>query len=1654
MEFIINLMLFLMFEKKLKHHMKKLFAGLILSLGCSVIAFGQSSLRLKAQDGVYQIQEGNFSDLTVGSRAFDDAEQKFFGILHYAEIPSAQEVEDLKKQGVEFDYVLPVRAYMVSIPLNNLNAVKRTTTASAFYAIPTATRMSARMRNKEFPDWMWVDGGKAEIQLSVFRGADWNNRVQRITAAGFELISYDSFSGTLLVRGFLPKVDDLMHMPFVQYIHETDEPGQPENYEARSSHRVAAVQQTHPTYDGRGVVLGIGDDGDIGPHIDYQGRIIVNKSGQSNGNHGDHVTGTAFGAGNLESRATGMAPGADLAYYNYPDNLDDVDGDYATYGVRITNSSYSNGCNAGYTSRTNNMDNDAIQNRSLLHVFSAGNSGTSNCGYGAGSGWGNITGGHKAGKNVIATANIMKDDVLANSSSRGPASDGRIKPEIAAVGTSVYSCNGGNIYNSSTGTSMAAPGAAGALAVMYSAYKQNNGNMDPAGGLMKAVMMNTADDMGNPGPDFLYGFGRINILNAVDVIENNHYMMDTISNGQSNTHSIVVPGNVSQLKVMLYWTDPAASPTAQTALINDLDFSMQFGGAGTTWQPWVLDPTPNAAALNSNAVRGTDTLNNVEQITLDDPSAGTYTLDVNATNIPLGVQEYFITYQIVLDEIRVDYPFGGESMIPFTSEQIRWTAPSGTGNFTIEFSGNNGQTWSTLSSSVSSNDRIFNWNGLPNLTTHEALIRVTRGSQSATSDPFSLFRVPDNISVAAACPDSMLITWNAVPGATHYDVLILGAKYMDSVTTSSTNVATVYNVNPYVDQWISVRARKDSTIVGRRADAVLKSPGLINCSIQDDIELQFITSPSRGMQDCQSSSFIPSLRVKNEGVNMATNFDLWISYTGAGGPLSQMITITDTLMAGQVMDYSFNNPWSFASGLYNVSAAVSYSNDDNPFNDSLETDVLVSFSSGTQSFPYANTLDGFINCPTASNCDQTTCILADGFQNISNNVVGGDNIDWRTNSGPTPSNNTGPSADYSTGTASGNYLYLEASNGCELQEAILSSPCVDLSGSTLPKFRFWYHMYGADVGELHVDLIADGRAYFDIVPALVGDQGNQWRSIEIDLTPFVGDIVNIQIRGITGPGFASDIAIDHFEWLEINSAPSVDFTPNTVSACLNQAVGFTDISTNSPTQWEWKFFPNTVSFVNGTSANSQNPSVEFSAFGTYDIRLIATNTFGSDSVDYVGAVNILAPVSSISEDFENIAVGFPSPGFEIVNPDNDDTWQRELVLGSTGAQSRTISVENFNYNAAGQEDWFVTPQISMPATGNMYLKWDLAYAYYSNTFSDALEIRVSTDCGTTFSNVIYSQSGSSLATAGQQTNNWSPNAASDWRTDSLDLSNFLGQDISIAFVNINGYGNNIYIDNINVYDPAVSAPVASISQSDTAVCGGVPVNFSMPTPSGGVTYNWDFGPGASPATAVGAGPHTVTYSTGGNKTISLSASNTGGQATANSTLDVTPATIANFAYTQGATYLDYNFTSSSTGGGNISYSWDFGDGNNSNIQNPSHSYAGNGTYIVTLTVDADCGQDVMTDTLEVNNIGLQEFLNLSWLLYPNPAKERVTVDLSGTNQAESIILMDLQGRVLRKVEVSPNDQSLELNIDELSQGVYLIELMTSQGRSIKRFQKS
>ena len=776
----------------------------------------------------------------------DFSEENNYCFMVFDVIPNDAQKLNLESFGVTILEYLPRNTFLVNLPTNfNINLLNNYGVLKIINVLPEY-KIDPKIQNNIFPQWA-LKNNLLSIKVIFYKDADINQTMQKFNLAGYDFRLQDFKNSSIQIN---IEKNDLMKIASINevwFIEPIDPPSVPENKTARTLHRSNSINTNiigGNKYNGEGINIMMQDDGLVGPHIDRQGRLDQSNcngcSSNINNDHGDHVSGTIMGAGNLDPTAKGMADGSFLYVYGSSNNnYDDVPTLYQNQDVIITSKSYSNGCNAGYTSLAKDLDEQIRLYPSLTHVFSAGNDGNSDCGYGAGAGWGNVTGGHKQAKNVIAVANLTQISNLAGSSSRGPAADGRIKPDVGAKGTSVNSTLPNNTYDSFTGTSMACPGVAGCMAQLYQAYKELNGNINPPSALMKCVVLNSADDLGNPGPDFKHGWGEINVLRGLNILENNNYESGTITQGSDEDHILNIPAGTQEIKIMVYWHDKEASTNASVALVNDLDITLTTP-SGNTIYPWVLDPTPSSTILNTPAVQGVDNLNNMEQITIKNPPSGAYILSINGTTVPYGPQQYYMTYEIKSSEITLTYPIGGEGLVPGEFELIRWDAPEDNNSFVLEYTLDNGLNWNTITNNAGVNSNFYNWNiptsinGVP-VATDAARVRISRNGISDESDAnFTIIDVP-NVSVNWICPDSIYVLWSSVTGATDYEVSMLGQKYMDSMTTvtsngNTTQSALIVNPNPNIlDSWFSVCAKKNDS-KGRRDVAVNAQPINSSCA--------------------------------------------------------------------------------------------------------------------------------------------------------------------------------------------------------------------------------------------------------------------------------------------------------------------------------------------------------------------------------------------------------------------------------------------------------------------------------------------------------------------------------------------------------------------------------------------------------------------------------------------------------------------------------------------------------------------------------------------------------------------------------------------------------------------------------------------------------
>ena len=468
--------------------------------------------------------------------------------------------------------------------------------------------------------------------------------------------------------------------------------------------------------------------------------------------------------------------------------------------------------------------------------------------------------------------------------------------------------------------------------------------------------------------------------------------------------------------------------------------------------------------------------------------------------------------------------------------------------------------------------------------------------------------------------------------------------------------------------------------------------------------------------------------------------------------------------------------------------------DNNIYNDTLTISSLV--VNGTLvTIPFVDSFDSYSLCSNTAICEAAVCPIGNGWVNETNVTV--DDIDFRVNSGVTPSANTGPDNDHTMGTAAGRYIYLEASS-CFNKTAKLLSPCLDLTAISGPELSFWYHMFGANMGELHVDVLFNGAWTDDVIAPLTGNQGNLWKKAIVDLTAFAGEVINVRFRGITGADFASDLALDDINLIETNVAPDAAFIANFTSACVGNTVTLLDKSVFNPSTWQWSITPATFVYVNGTNSGSQSPQVQFSSLGAYDVKLVASNSFGIDSTTSTSYINIIAPSSiTLTEDFEGVV--FPPIGWRVESAQNNYTWEQILnITGSAGTITSAAKINNFDYSPAGGQDGLARIEISLAGAVSPIMTFDRAYVRAFVSPIESMRIDVSTDCGNTYTPTGYLKAGAALATAPNSTTPWTPSLASQWRKDTLNLSAWVGQDISLKFVNISASGNNLYLDNINI----------------------------------------------------------------------------------------------------------------------------------------------------------------------------------------------------------------------------------------------------------------
>lgn len=401
---------------------------------------------------------------------------------------------------------------------------------------------------------------------------------------------------------------------------------------------------------------------------------IANTEWDTQG-HGSHVGGTIAGDNFANpighDAGDGMAPGAKLVVQDAgfrTDPCGDLPGigcpvvdltpifeQAYTQGARIHTNSWgdredSNPQNT-YTAACQDVDDFMFTHPDMLILFAAGNSGP-----GTGSVGSPSTA--KNGISVGATLRAASANSMASFSSCGPTADGRIKPDLTMPGSNIVSArNDTNAASNNcatttmSGTSMASPAAAGMAALVRQYYTDGNyptgapvvaNKFTPTGALVKATMLNSTKTMTGTGtgpvPNNCQGWGRVLLDDALFFTGDARKLLafddagfPQGGAGQVKTFTVTVAAGQA-LRTTLAWTDFPSTPAASANLNNDLDLVVS-GPSGT-----FLGNVFSGSQSTTGGVA--DRKNNVEQVTLLAPAAGTYTVTVRAFNVPSSAQTF------------------------------------------------------------------------------------------------------------------------------------------------------------------------------------------------------------------------------------------------------------------------------------------------------------------------------------------------------------------------------------------------------------------------------------------------------------------------------------------------------------------------------------------------------------------------------------------------------------------------------------------------------------------------------------------------------------------------------------------------------------------------------------------------------------------------------------------------------------------------------------------------------------------------------------------------------------------------------------------------------------------------------------------------------
>lgn len=796
---------------------------LLFFIQSTLFAVSDYNVFFKNQTFVPIENHGVVDELSIQKNTF---EGKIFALVQFYEIPSNEQIALLQSHQITIGFYFKRNAYSVVFPADKYYLLKNNPKVrSLFFQLPNL-KISQNLTNIAN-----VQEERKTVSVMFHKGTDLEMATKKLKSEIVGVIFTGLKMGVLEINLNHFQLNQLANYPFVHWIEESKKEFVALDYPAVNQHRVNIVTSTLPGrrgLSGEGVAVGTWDLSGVGSHIDFAGRVtnIEAFTGGVAGQHSTNVSGVLAGAGNLNPFGIGMAPNADIFAWDVFGNLImEMDTGTIFHNLKIINHSYAFsidvcGTRGSYTIASYFYDTLTLVHPDLLMVYAAGNSRGDACIAG---GYRTILSDIQSSKNGLSVGNLTSTDGNSTDHSYGPTLDGRLKPDLCAMGVSIFTPGHSNIYNTVGATSFSAPGVSGTAALLYEHYRNLNAGADPASHTIKAILMNTARDLGRPGPDYQFGFGRIDAEKSAIVMENNQYVVGNIVLGDSLVDTLTIGGasNTEEIRFMLAWTDAASSAASATALINDLDF-LVIDPNGDTILPLVLDHTNPTA----NATEKIDTLNVNEQIIVNDVIPGDYKFVVLGTTIPSGSTNFTVTWLETEPNITLTYPIGGEKWAPpsnaATRQIIAWDGFDIRGTITVEFSADSGATWTTLASGLDSTTRYFSWSTASSaLYTTQAFIRVSSTVGGLTSMNDTMFTIMPNPQNAGpngiVCTEQVRLFWNPLSPSEEFKVYQLIGEDMVEIAQTSDTFLLVDGLTNGETHWFAISGVDSNGFESRRS---------------------------------------------------------------------------------------------------------------------------------------------------------------------------------------------------------------------------------------------------------------------------------------------------------------------------------------------------------------------------------------------------------------------------------------------------------------------------------------------------------------------------------------------------------------------------------------------------------------------------------------------------------------------------------------------------------------------------------------------------------------------------------------------------------------------------------------------------------------------